>query len=68
MAIKPDVPSDDDRPVAALAGPFLHQRAAFRSPRPGGRIDELDALGNAADDRDDRDDTTLDHSEEDDAG
>ena len=31
---------DEDR-GPALAGPLLHQRAAHRAPRPGGRIDEL---------------------------
>jgi hypothetical protein len=64
MASEPDVPAEGGRPAAALAGPFLHQRAALRSPRPGGRIDELDAPEKAGDDPDD---TTLDHSEEDDA-
>lgn len=42
MTNEPDAPSGDDRPAAALAGQFLHQRAAFHSPGPGGRIDELD--------------------------
>jgi hypothetical protein len=62
MSTETDIPSDDDRPVAALAGPFLHQRAAFRSPRPGGRIDELDAVDTTGED------TPPAHSEEDDAG
>ena len=67
MTIEPDAPSDGDRPVAALAGPFLHQRAAYRSPRPGGRIDELGSLDNSGDPDDDLDATTPDHTEEDDA-
>jgi len=61
---QPDAPDEDGRHVAALAGQLLHHRTAFRSPRPGGRIDGLDA----ADGREDRDATTPDHSEEDDAG
>ena len=54
--------------MAALAGQFLHQRAAFRSPRPGGRIDELDALDAHGRAGDDHDTTPPDHSEEADAG
>jgi hypothetical protein len=68
MSTETDVPSGDDRPAAGLAGQFLHQRAAFRSPRPGGRIDELDALDSASDGPEVRDALTADNSEEDDAG
>lgn len=63
MATDPDVASGDDRPVVALAGQFLHQRVAFRSPRPGGRIDELGDPEVA-----DSDAITPDQSEEEDAG
>lgn len=68
MSTEPDVPSEDGRPVAALAGQFLHQRAAFRSPGRGGRIDELDALDTSGEAGDHRDATPPDHSEEDEAG
>ena len=65
MATDSDIPSDDDRPVAALAGQFLHQRAPYRSPRPGRRIDELgvsDTVGDVVDA------ISPDQSEEDEAG
>ncbi|HVE27346.1 MAG TPA: hypothetical protein VNC22_18195 [Sporichthya sp.] len=68
MATDSDAPSGDDRPVAALAGQFLHQRAAFRTPRPGGRIDELDALDTSGEAGENPDATRPDHSEEDEAG
>ena len=68
MSTETDVPSGDDRPAAALAGQFLHQRAAFRSPSPGGRIDELDALERRDNGPEDHDAIPADHSEEDDAG
>jgi hypothetical protein len=68
MPPETDIPSGDDRPAAGLAGQFLHQRAAFRSPRPGGRIDELDALDSAGDGSDGRDALPADNFEEDDAG
>jgi hypothetical protein len=68
MIDETDTPSGDDRPVAALAGQFLHQRAAFRTPRPGGRIDELDALDTAGEAGAHHDASPPDHSEEAEAG
>ena len=64
MSTEPDVASEDDRPGPVLAGQFLHQRVAFRNPRPGGRIDGLEVLEAAGD----VDANSPDHSEEHDAG
>ena len=67
MTTEPDASSDAARPVAALTGQFLHQRAAIRRPRPSVRIDELDAVDTTGEGGDDRGGETSDHSEEEDA-
>lgn len=67
MTDRSDVPPDEDRPGAALAGRFLHQRG-LRSPRPSRRIDELESRDPYLDAGDGIDAIPSDHSEEDESG